>query len=599
MFKHFKSLRGRIIKSGAVSLTLFGSVMLPLAAPMRAMAATTNPSPAAKVSFTFDDGYNSALTQAAPTLAKYGFSGTDYIITNCVGMTTAPNTCRANTDATYMSWDQITQLKNTYGWEIGSHTVTHPYLATFDATDGQPAPLTAAQVTQELIQSKTDLAAHGFNATAFAPPYGDYNPAVLSQIAKYYSSMRGFQDTGYNTWPNNDYLIRDQHIEGNVSVKTVQGYIDTAIKNNQWLVLTFHDIKTKASKVADDYEYSTANLDKIAAYVKSKNVPVVNVSSGLVTSDAGSNLLAANSTFNNGMTGWSTDSPANVTIDSGNNGSYPDPTNSVKLVASSREVHLFSSKVAVDANTTYLLKSYANIAALTSGEFGYYVDEYDGFGNWISGQYKAAARNVWANEINFSYKPTSANVKSASLQVFATANSGITAYFDNAEWFPLQTAVPTPPPTVTNLVPNGTFDAGLSSGWTTDKTTNVTIDNANNGSPANPVNSVKASIASGTAHLFSPRLLVDATKSYNLTTYLNIKQIAGGEVDFYMDEYDANGNWISGQYKPGASAVGAGDVSFSYTPSSANVKQASYQVIIVGGASGTLVYIDDVRWVQL
>ncbi len=595
MLSLIKSVRRKVIKSSIVSLALFGGVILPMVAPMHAYAATTNITPAAKISFTFDDGYNSALTQAAPTLAKYGYTGTDYVISGCVGMVTFPNTCRADSDKSYMTWDQITQLKNTYGWEVGSHTVTHPYLATFDATDGQSAPLTPAQVTQELTQSKADFAAHGINTTSLATPYGDYNPTVLAQIAKYYSSMRGFQDTGYNTWPNNDYLIRDQHIEGNTTVKTVQGYIDTAIKNNQWLVLTFHDIKTKASNKADDYEYSTAGLDQIAAYIKSKNVPVVNVSNGLVTSDT--NLLP-NPSFNSGLSGWTTDSPSNVTADSGTNGNYPDPTNSVKFAATSKEVHLFSPKVAVDSNTSYMLKSYANVTAMTGGEFGYYVDEYDGFGNWISGQFKAAARNVWANEINFSYKPTSANVKSSSLQVFATANSGITAYFDNAQWFPLSATAPTPPPVVNNLVANGTFDAGLSSGWRTDKTGVVTADSANNGSPNNPVNSIKMVSTTTNAHLFSPVVTVDSTKTYNLSTYVNLKQISSGEVGFYVDEYDVNGNWISGQYKTGVHTVGAGNVAFNYVPSSANVKKASLQVIVVAN-SNTLVYIDDVVWIQL
>src|SRR5438045_9316366 len=111
-------------------------------------------------------------------------------------MTTAPNTCHANTDTTYMSWAQIATLQTTYGWEIGSHTVTHPYLATSDATDGQPNVLTPAQVTAELTNSKSALAAHGINATDFATPYGDYKNAVLAQIAKYYASQRRFGDVG-------------------------------------------------------------------------------------------------------------------------------------------------------------------------------------------------------------------------------------------------------------------------------------------------------------------------------------------------------------------------------------------------------------------
>ncbi|HEV7455030.1 MAG TPA: hypothetical protein VGO07_07260, partial [Candidatus Saccharimonadales bacterium] len=67
------------------------------------------------------------------------------------------------------------------------------------------------------------------------------------------------------------------------------------------------------------------------------------------------------------------------------------------------------------------------------------------------------------------------------------------------------------------------------------------------------------------------------------------------EVGFYIDEYDASGNWISGQYKTGVGVVSKGDISFNYSPSSANVKQASLQVIVTAN-SGIKAYIDDIRW---
>ncbi|MBX4197509.1 polysaccharide deacetylase family protein, partial [Candidatus Saccharibacteria bacterium] len=94
--------------------------------------------PTAKVSFTFDDALTSAVTQAAPTLAKYGFTGVDFVPTSCVGST---GTCGAEPAASYMTWAQISQLKNTYGWEIASHTVTHPLLASNDPSF-QPSVLT-------------------------------------------------------------------------------------------------------------------------------------------------------------------------------------------------------------------------------------------------------------------------------------------------------------------------------------------------------------------------------------------------------------------------------------------------------------------------
>ena len=551
-----------------------------------------------KVSFTFDDSLASTFTNVQPILAKYGLTGTDYAITGCVGMTTVPNTCHANTDTPYMSWTQLETLQND-GWEIGSHTVSHPYLATSDATDGQPNVLTPAQVTQELVQSKADLAAHGINATDMSTPYGDYNNAVLAQVAKYYASQRGFADQNNNVWPAyNDYIINDYHVEGTTTVAQVEAKIDGAIANNNWLVLTMHNILPAPSTNPDDYEWGTAQLDQIAAYVKAKQdaglITSVHVNQGLVTSST--NLLP-NGSFNSGIGGgWTTDDPSAITADSGNNGSYPDPTNSIKLTSgASGNTHLFSPKVAVTPGTDYILKNFLNVQAIGSGSVGFYIDEYDNAGNWISGQYKKAEPSAFVEDMNFSYTPTSANVASASLQVIV-GGAGITAYLDNVQWFP-STITPTPPPAPANLVANGAFDSGIAAGWTTDDPANITADSANNGSPNNPVNSVKLVANTANKHLFSPKTAVDSTKSYTLTTYLNIQTLTSGEVAFYMDEYDSGGNWISGQYKTGVSTLGARNVSFTYIPSSANVKSASLQVIVVGN-SGITAYVDDVRWYQ-
>lgn len=598
----FRKLKNLIPTTKATCLIVLavGIGLMSLAAPMMAKAATQNPTPGAKVSFTFDDGLQSAYTQAAPTLAKHGLTGTDYVITGCVGMTTVPNTCRANTATPYMTWAQVQSLQNTYGWEVGSHTVDHKCLASnakVDKSDCQATTLTKAQVDAELANSKSALAAHGISATDFSTPYGDYNNMVLAQIAKYYATMRQFKNAtnNVNVWPNSDYYLWDyQVIEGVTPVSTVETAINNAIANKQWLILTFHNIEPTPSTNPDDYEYGTSELNQIAAYVQAEQqagqINSIHVNQGPVNSTT--NLLP-NSSFNNGIAdGWTTDAPTNITKDTGTNGSYPDPTNSVKLVAGTTEEHLFSPKVTVDPNTTYMLKNFLNVSKLTSGYVGFYIDEYDSNGNWISGQWKAAENSSFVEDMNFSYKPSSVNVAKASLQVIVAANSGITAYLDNAQWFPLSVA------TVNNMMPNGTFDAGISDGWMTDDPTNIVADANNNGSPANPVNSVSLKSAANNTHLFSPQINVTTGIKYDITSYLNLKSISttpGSEVGFYVDEYDASGNWISGQYLGGIHTLGANNVGFGYVPSSATVAKASLQVIVMGN-SNTQAYFDDVNW---
>jgi peptidoglycan/xylan/chitin deacetylase (PgdA/CDA1 family) len=589
-----RAQRYTILKMWIIVVMSLAGVIVPFILARQAGAAVQNPSASAMVSFTFDDGLTSATTQALPTLSKYGLTGTNYVITGCVGMSAVPNTCRANTDASYMTWAQIKQLQ-TAGWEIGSHTVTHPYLASRDATDGQPNFLTPAQVVQELTQSKAALAAQGIVANAFSTPYGDYTSPTLAQIAKVYTSHRGFADVNSNIWPYNDYLLNDYQVQAGVTVAQVKARIDTAIANKEWLILTMHDIKVTPSSDPDDYEYSTANLDQIAAYVKTKQtaglLKPVNISNGLVNGDV--NLLA-NSTFDSGIAGgWTTDAPATIVRNAANNGSAPSATNSVALAASAQNSHLFSPIVTVDPNTTYLLKNYLNVTRITGGEVGFFLDEYNAAGNWISGQYKNGERSAFVESFNFTYKPTSSAVNKARLQLIVTANSGVTGFYDNARWFALSSVAP--PPAPSNLVANGTFDAGIANGWTTDDPVNITRDTASHGSPANPVNSVALKSTTKNVHLFSPKITVDSVKTYSLISYVNVQQLTGGEVGFYVDEYDAAGNWVSGQYKTGVRGVSAGDVNISYKPTSTSVKSASLQVIVAANA-GIVAYYDDARW---
>lgn len=577
----------------AIIATAVTAICAAILTPAVAHAVVDNAAPSALVSFTFDDGKLNSLTEAAPTLQKHGLTGTNYVITDCVGMTAVPNSCRADGDAPYMTWAQITQLKNQYGWEIGSHSTDHSCLASAGG-DCQATKLTTAQIDAQLADSRAALAAQGITATAFAPPYGDYNQTVMAKAAKYYSSMRGFRDEGVNLWPLSDYLVNNVAVEeGLDTVASLKAEVDRAIAAKTWVVFTFHDIVPSPSPVPDDYQYGTAELDELAAYVETRvaagEIRNVTVSDGLVT---GTPNKMPNASFNSGIgEGWRTDAPTTITADAGGNGSYPDPARSVKLVSRATPSHLFSPRVAVSPETNYLYKTFLNVSTLTSGEVAFYVDEYDAAGSWVSGQYRKRENTRWVEELNFTYTPSSTNVAEAGLQVIV-AGTGITAYLDNVELLALGAEVAPPP--ITNLVPNGTFDAGLGGGWRSDSTTGAVADGAGNGAPANPVNSVKLVGTSRSNHLFSPP--VDVTPgTYNISAYLSVRNRSAGEIGWYIDEYDADGTWISGQWKLASTTIGASTVDLTYSPSTTDVARAALQVYVTAD-SGVLAYVDDVRW---
>jgi peptidoglycan/xylan/chitin deacetylase (PgdA/CDA1 family) len=436
------------VLSIGLSLGLMFTVVAPIIP--KASASTTA---APRISFTFDDGLTSAYTEAAPTLAKYGYSGVDYVTSGCIGTT---GTCPAEPTNSYMTWAQVSALKSTYNWEIAAHTVDHPLLASTDPTS-QPTALTPAQVTSELTDSVAAIKANsGIVTTDFATPYGDWNFPILAQIAKYNASHRGFADsidqgttpTGIinhaNVFPYNDYLLYDLPVQSGVTVAQVESYIDQTIASgNQWLVLTFHDIRPIASTDPAAYQYNTADLDAIAAYVKSKNLQVVNIADGLVSSPT--NLLT-NPSFDTALSTntadpavWSTDSPTLIQQDTAGNGNFPSPTNSVSLTGGTANAQLYSPQVIVDPTQTYIIKGYLYSQAITvaSGhEIAYYIQEFDAAGVALPTlQYKKSETTVWLESMNFEYKPSSAAVKSARIELVVTANSGVKAYVDNFQWF--------------------------------------------------------------------------------------------------------------------------------------------------------------------
>lgn len=180
------------------------------------------------------------------------------------------------------------------------------------------------------------------------------------------------------------------------------------------------------------------------------------------------------------------------------------------------------------------------------------------------------------------------------------ANSGITGYLDEVRFLApagAGTSPPDPEPELENLLPNGTFDEGLSGGWTTDDSINITHDNTGQGSPNNPENAIKLISSTQNQHLFSPLVEVGSGNSYSLSGYLDIRQITDGEVGFYIDEYDDTFSWISGQYIMGISIVSAGNFGFTYIPSSIFVAQAALQIILTAD-SDTLAYIDNIVWLE-
>jgi peptidoglycan/xylan/chitin deacetylase (PgdA/CDA1 family) len=74
------------------------------------------------VVITFDDGFEDNYTAAYPSLKRYGFPATIFLIVDRIGTTFD--------EVTYLTWDQIKEMSRN-GITFGSHTWRHTYVPDF------------------------------------------------------------------------------------------------------------------------------------------------------------------------------------------------------------------------------------------------------------------------------------------------------------------------------------------------------------------------------------------------------------------------------------------------------------------------------------
>jgi peptidoglycan/xylan/chitin deacetylase (PgdA/CDA1 family) len=134
---------------------------------------------------TFDDAFATVRTYAAPVLRQFGVPATLFVPTSFMegegilswrGIKGWHDTAEAG-ELRAMTWEQVGEVAE-YGWEIGSHTHTHPHLP----------ELSDAGVREELATSREELTRRlGRTCDSIAYPYGDVDDRVeeLTRAAGY------------------------------------------------------------------------------------------------------------------------------------------------------------------------------------------------------------------------------------------------------------------------------------------------------------------------------------------------------------------------------------------------------------------------------
>jgi peptidoglycan/xylan/chitin deacetylase (PgdA/CDA1 family) len=150
--------------------------------PVRFSEAVRDRAPERTVAITFDDAYRSVLALAWPVLHRFGFPATVFAPTD--GVSTGALLRWPGIDQWLggphehelapMSWVELRSLAQA-GWEIGSHTVSHPHLTQLDD----------AALEEELVRSKAACEQGlGQPCSSLAYPYGDVNGRVIEATAR-------------------------------------------------------------------------------------------------------------------------------------------------------------------------------------------------------------------------------------------------------------------------------------------------------------------------------------------------------------------------------------------------------------------------------
>ena len=144
--------------------------------------AVTSPPGAKTLAVTFDDAYRSVLELAAPILDRLNLPGTVFAPTDYIGAERPMSWPGIDKwaggphehELEPMSWEELGRLAAA-GWEVGSHTRSHPLL-TQVADDGSLAGELAE--SKAVIESRLDRPCE-----SIAYPYGDHDDRVVEATA--------------------------------------------------------------------------------------------------------------------------------------------------------------------------------------------------------------------------------------------------------------------------------------------------------------------------------------------------------------------------------------------------------------------------------
>jgi peptidoglycan/xylan/chitin deacetylase (PgdA/CDA1 family) len=151
----------------------------------------TKPAPSNAIVLTFDDGYRNFHSHAWPSLSRWGFAATVFLISDYCGHDNGwPTQSKQTPREPLLSWAQVNELSR-QGCDFGAHSRTHSPLTL----------LSENEIRREVCESAERIRQEtGQDVETFAYPYGAVNRAVISTVRRAFKvavgTRLGFANSG-------------------------------------------------------------------------------------------------------------------------------------------------------------------------------------------------------------------------------------------------------------------------------------------------------------------------------------------------------------------------------------------------------------------
>jgi len=367
------------------------------------------------ITFTFDD--------ATRGVYEFSLSDLDDLDFPCVLYPRCDMLEQGNNS--YFTWDEVVEVQDVYGWEIGSHTVNHLDLTQLDDT----------QLEYELTESKRLLEEKGARVYGLSVPLGRYDPRILRFASKHYLYCRN-SDQGHNSLVDgySDYHINMVTVRSTVPLDYYKAEIDKAVLDGTWLVLDFHRISS--GQPVDPLELSADDLIELAAYVRSKDIDVVTIEDMMVLDEKS---LVPNFSFesldqdwarNWNRTGGTHAGSGSATVDENNLGNRR-ARRSLCIEAGSGNVTAVSDSVPVSHGESYEISFFIDQMEYTSGGSVFIIREESqsqGAKEWATVKIFDSA---FVGSFHTIYNPTSPDVTDIQLIFGSRGGSSLKTCIDS------------------------------------------------------------------------------------------------------------------------------------------------------------------------